>query len=105
LTEFLDPENERDMFRSLFAAKSSWYDYYSLTELNLDFKTGPVGHKFLFGSDQRYNSQRSRSMTAEIDPIDVFNPVYGNIADPFNPDTPRQVRILPEPSSAFICKI
>jgi iron complex outermembrane recepter protein len=91
LTEFLDPENERDMFRSLFAAKSSWYDYYGLTELNLNFKTGPVGHKFLFGSDQRYTSMRDRSMSAEIDPIDVFNPVYGNIADPFNADTPRRV--------------
>jgi iron complex outermembrane recepter protein len=83
--------DERTMFRELFTAKTSRYDYYALTDLNLDFKTGPFGHKFLVGSDQRFNSFRARTASAEIDPIDVFDPVYGNIIDPITPDTPRNL--------------
>jgi iron complex outermembrane receptor protein len=68
---------ERLMSRSLFAAKTSRHDYYALTDLNFDFKTGTIGHKFLVGSDQRFNSFRSRSVNVDIPSIDIFNPTYG----------------------------
>jgi iron complex outermembrane receptor protein len=90
IPEFLDVD-ERTMFRSLFEATSSREDYYISTDLIFRFNTGPVGHQLLAGSDQRFNYTDSRSATAEIEPIDVFDPVYGNVVNPIGPDTPRRL--------------
>jgi iron complex outermembrane recepter protein len=68
-----------------------WRDYYVLTDLFFNFKTGPLGHKLLFGTDQRFLSTSDRSATDVIEPIDVFNPVYGGLIDPIGPETPRRI--------------
>ncbi len=83
--------DQRTLTRSLFAANSSWEDYYALTELNFDFRTGPLAHKLLVGSDQRVLSMLSRSATAPIASIDVFAPTYGGLIDPIGPGSPRTV--------------
>lgn len=83
--------DQKTLTRSLFAANSSWEDYYVLTELNFDFKTGPLGHKLLIGSDQRLLSMLSRSATAAIPSINVFAPTYGGLIDPIGPGSPRTV--------------
>jgi iron complex outermembrane receptor protein len=90
IPDFLDVD-ERTMFRSFFADTAPWHEYYALTDLSFDFTTGPLGHQLLLGSDQRFSSQRSRSVFAEIEPIDVFNLTYGNVIDPIGPDTPRRL--------------
>lgn len=83
-------EDQRTMLRSFFTAQGSAEDYYSLTELTFDFKTGPIGHRLLVGSDQRFPFNWDTSADVEIEPIDVFAPVYGNIPNPIGPDTPRR---------------
>jgi iron complex outermembrane receptor protein len=45
----------------------------------------------LVGTDQRFLSTRDRSATDVLSPIDVFASIYGGVADPIGPDTPRRV--------------
>ena len=66
----LQPD-QRTFDRDLFVAKGWWRDYYVLTDLMFDFKTGPLGHKLLFGTDQRFLSTSDRSATDALPPIDV----------------------------------
>jgi iron complex outermembrane recepter protein len=81
----------RTFDRDLFVAEGWWRDYYILTDLFFNFKTGPLGHKFLLGTDQRFLDTFDRSATDVIEPIDVFNPVYGGLIDPIGPETPRRI--------------
>jgi iron complex outermembrane recepter protein len=81
----------RTFDRDLFVAEGWWTDYYALTEGVFDFRTGPLRHKVLVGTDQRFLSTRDRSATDVLSPIDVFAPTYGGVADPIGPDTPRRV--------------
>ena len=92
-------EDQRTFDRDLFIAKGWRRDYYALTDLLFDFRTGPFGHKFLFGSDQRFLNTYDRTATDVLPPIDVFDPVYGGLVDPIGPTTPRRVS---EQSGRFI---
>ncbi|BCH21112.1 TonB-dependent siderophore receptor [Mesorhizobium sp. L-8-3] len=42
-----------------------------------DFDTGPVRHKLLMGLDYQYNDYSDWGTYADVDPIDIFDPVYG----------------------------
>ncbi|TCU03625.1 TonB-dependent siderophore receptor [Rhizobium sullae] len=42
------------------------------------FDTGPLAHKMLFGLDYQYTHFKDWGTYADVDPIDVFNPVYGS---------------------------
>jgi iron complex outermembrane receptor protein len=82
-------EDERTFDRDLFAAEGWRNDYYALTDVTVDFKTGPIRHQLLVGADQRFLSTRDRSVVAALPPIDVFAPTYGGIVDPIERATPR----------------
>jgi iron complex outermembrane receptor protein len=92
-------EDLRTFDRDLFVAQGWTTDYYILTDLVFDFTTGPLRHKLLVGSDQRFFSTSDRSATDFLDPIDIFNPTYGGLVDPIGPTTPRR---LLEQSGTFI---
>jgi iron complex outermembrane receptor protein len=88
---FVLQEDQRTFDLDLFVAKGWWRDYYLLTDLAFDFKTGPLGHKLVVGSDQRFLSTFDRSATDVLPPIDVFSPTYGDLVDPIGPTTPRRI--------------
>lgn len=46
-------------------------------QLQADFRTGPLAHKVLFGIDYFNIDSASDYRFAMINPIDIFNPVYG----------------------------
>jgi iron complex outermembrane receptor protein len=43
-----------------------------------DFDTGPLAHTLLIGLDYKRYTYRDYGSSGEVDPIDVFNPVYGS---------------------------
>jgi iron complex outermembrane receptor protein len=54
----------------------------------IDFATGPVTHKVLFGVDMRDLTEKSRQDTGlDINPFDLYNPVYGQPSTLFSPST------------------
>jgi iron complex outermembrane receptor protein len=84
-------DDKRTFDRDLFVAKGWRRDYYVLTDLAFDFVTGPLGHKLLFGTDQRFLSTYDRFAIDVLPPIDVFTPTYGDLVDPIGAATPRQI--------------
>jgi iron complex outermembrane receptor protein len=88
---FVLQADQRTFDHDLFAAKGWWRDYFALTDFTFNFKAGPLGHKLLFGTDQRFLSTYDRSATDVLPPIDVFDPTYGGLVDPIGPTTPRRV--------------
>jgi iron complex outermembrane receptor protein len=83
--------NQRLFDRDLFVAQGTSNDYFILTDGTFDFRTGPLRHQLLVGTDQRFLDTLDRSAIAALPPIDAFNPVYGNLVDPITPATPRRV--------------
>jgi iron complex outermembrane receptor protein len=81
--------DDRTFDRDLFDAVGWRNDYYALTDVTFDFKTGPIGHKLLVGTDQRGLDTRDRSVVSALPPIDVFAPSYGGVVDPVERATPR----------------
>lgn len=47
-----------------------------------DFDTGPIAHKLLMGLDYQYNDYSDWGTYADVDPIDIFDPVYGKPLPP-----------------------
>ena len=75
----------RTFDRDLFIGRVNSEDYYILTDVTFDVRTGPLRHTLLLGADQRILSTRQVSGGALLPPIDAFNPAYH--AAPIGPET------------------
>lgn len=57
-------------------------------QVELNFVTGPLTHKALFGIDYLWSNTENRMWTGTAPPINLFTPVYGaNVVLPFYPQT------------------
>lgn len=75
----------------------SQYDARAFTgdvRFNADTSTGALGHKIAFGIDQQYVNLGSAFAGGIATPIDLYDPVYGNlpIVDPLSPRTVTNTR-------------
>lgn len=52
-----------------------------------DFDTGPLAHTLLVGLDYKRYTYRDYASEGSVDPIDIFNPVYGSPVGPLTPYT------------------
>lgn len=72
-------DDERTLERGLFSTKDQSQDNFILdTNIVGNFRTGSINHKILFGVDFNRDVYASSSREFTLDPIDIFNPVYGS---------------------------
>lgn len=77
--------DQRTMSRSFFASNGTADDYYATVDLNWKGHA-LVGHDVVVGTDYWRSIQNpDKSYSVSIASIDIFNPVYGNIAEPAVP--------------------
>ena len=80
----------RTLNRRFFDVHSSWQNYALQANLTGQFETGPLEHQLLFGADSNFTRFEAASRSADQNPIDIFNPVYGGtigpLSDPFKQD-------------------
>ena len=71
-------ENNRTLERGLFIGEFAQQAYNLDTNIVGNFKTGSIEHKLLFGVDlsRDVSYQEGRNLLRELDPIDIFNPIY-----------------------------
>ncbi|AUB41608.1 TC.FEV.OM, iron complex outermembrane recepter protein [Nostoc flagelliforme CCNUN1] len=71
-------ENNRTLERGLFIGEFAEQAYNLDTNIVGNFKTGSIDHKLLFGVDlsREVSYQEGRNFLRELDPIDIFNPIY-----------------------------
>lgn len=71
-------EDNRTLERGLYIAKFAQQAYDLDTNIVGDFKTGSIDHKILFGIDLSRDISYDEGLDSlrELDPIDIFNPVY-----------------------------
>jgi iron complex outermembrane receptor protein len=75
-TELLD--DQRTLERGLFSTSDQSQDNFAIdTNIVGRFKTGGVAHQLLFGVDFNRDVYSASSQEFALDPIDIFNPVYG----------------------------
>jgi iron complex outermembrane receptor protein len=72
-------EDNRTLERTAQSLESTRNFYLLDTNIVGDFNTGSIAHKLLFGFDLLRDDTRNRdTQDFAIDPIDLFNPVYGS---------------------------
>jgi iron complex outermembrane recepter protein len=71
-------EDNRTLERGLFIGEFAQQAYNLDTNIVGNFKTGSIDHKLLFGVDlsRDVSYQEGRNLLRELDPIDIFNPIY-----------------------------
>ena len=75
-TNLLD--DQRTLERGLFSTSDQSQDNLAIdTHIVGRFNTGSIGHKVLFGFDFNRDIYSASNREFFIDPIDIFNPVYG----------------------------
>ena len=67
----------RTLNRRSFAFDQDFQNYALQANLTGKFATGPLEHQLLFGADGNFTRFESIAYSADLDPIDIFNPVYG----------------------------
>jgi iron complex outermembrane receptor protein len=89
-TSWIYNDTLQDDLRTLtrYALRATdWYWLLGMdTSLRARFTTGAVAHVVLAGLDYSYMDRTYRAATAELGPIDLFDPVYGSQVGPFTPD-------------------
>lgn len=90
-TEGLLPDL-RTSLRSVNYVMSDTRNFTTDNSLQADFATGPLKHKVLLGVDYMDMKSHSDYRFAFVDPIDVFNPVYGAPMPPANSLAPFILR-------------
>ena len=70
--------------RRFFAFDQDFQNYALQANLTGKFETGPLEHQFLFGVDGNFTRFESESRSADLDPIDIFDPVYGATPGPLS---------------------
>jgi iron complex outermembrane receptor protein len=89
-------EDNRTLTRDLQVNDDPSNRYQLDTYMVGDFKTGSIDHKLLFGFNlSREDFTNNGTQILEIDPIDLFDPVYGSqtvgsVIDEFFKDTSQQ---------------
>ncbi|MCP9928792.1 TonB-dependent siderophore receptor [Cyanobium sp. CH-040] len=75
-TNLLD--DQRTLERGLFSTSDQSQDNWAIdTNVVGRFKTGSVGHRVLLGLDYNRDFYSASSREFTLDPIDIFDPVYG----------------------------
>ena len=67
----------RTFNRRFFDFDQNFQNYALQANLTGNFETGPLEHQLLFGTDGNFTRFESTAFAADLDPIDIFNPVYG----------------------------
>ena len=79
--------DRRTASRSFFDYDQDYKNYALQANLTGKVKTGPLEHSLLIGVDGNFTRFESTNFIANLNPIDIFNPVYGA--------KPRLLRALP----------
>jgi iron complex outermembrane receptor protein len=70
-----------ELYRYVVTQSSDADSFAVDTNAEAKFWTGPLAHKFIFGVDyQRFQEKASVNLEGAFNPIDIFNPVYGDLA-------------------------
>lgn len=71
-------DDDLTLERGLYVSKFAQQAYNLDTNIVGNFKTGSIDHKLLFGVDlsRDISYQEGRNFLRELDPIDIFNPIY-----------------------------
>ena len=84
-------DDERTLERGLFVTKDQSGDNYTLdTNIAGTFNTGSIGHKLLFGIDLNRGIYAATNTQFALTPIDLFNPVYGQLRGAIIAEYPRE---------------
>ena len=67
----------RMLNRRFYNFDQDFQNYALQSNLTGEIETGPFEHSFLFGVDSNFTRFESSGFSAALDPIDIFNPVYG----------------------------
>ena len=67
----------RNLNRRFFSFDQDFQNYALQGNLIGKFETGPLEHQLLFGADGNFTRFESIAYAADLDPIDIFNPVHG----------------------------
>ena len=67
----------RTLNRRFYAFDQDFQNYALQANLIGKFETGPLEHQLLFGADSNFTRFESTAYDADLDAIDIFNPVYG----------------------------
>jgi iron complex outermembrane recepter protein len=71
-------DDQRTLERGLFSTSDQAQDNLAIdTHVVGRFNTGSIGHELLFGFDFNRDIYSASSLEFFLDPIDIFNPVYG----------------------------
>ncbi|MBE9136168.1 TonB-dependent siderophore receptor [Nodosilinea sp. LEGE 07088] len=83
--------DQRTLERGIFSTSDQSQDNYSFdTSLTGTVQTGSISHQLLLGFDVNRDIYASSSQQFSLDPIDIFNPVYGVAQRQFVADYPRE---------------
>ncbi len=83
----------RTLNRRFFAFNQDYQNYALQANLTGKFETGPLEHQLLFGADSNFTRFKSEARSADLDPIDIFNPVYGATPGPLSAPGTQDRRI------------
>ena len=83
----------RTLNRRFFVFDQDYQNYALQANLTGKFETGPLAHQLLFGADGNLTRFESATSSADLDPIDIFNPVYGATRGPLSAPGTQDRRI------------
>lgn len=84
-------DDQRTLERGIFSTSDQAQDNYAI-DANVvgTFQTGSIAHKLLFGFDYNFDYYVASNQQFTLDPIDIFNPVYGRAQRQFVAEFPRE---------------
>jgi iron complex outermembrane receptor protein len=83
--------DQRTLERGIFSTSDQSQDNYSFdTSLTGTVQTGSISHQLLLGFDVNRDIYAASNQEFSLDPIDIFNPVYGVAQSQFIADYPRE---------------
>jgi len=71
-------DDQRTFDRYGDSGESTMFSFAVDTQLETNFATGALDHTVLFGVDYVHNRFSDIGLEYEVDPIDIFDPVYGS---------------------------
>jgi len=84
-------DDQRTLERGLFTTADQSQDNYSFDiSLTGRVQTGSISHQLLLGFDVNRDIYAASNQEFSLDPIDIFNPVYGITQRQFIADYPRE---------------
>jgi iron complex outermembrane receptor protein len=80
----LDPDG-RTYYRYADAGRSTFGSFAVDSQAQATFDTGALSHTLLMGLDYQYLDYSDWGAYADVDPIDIYDPVYGAVIPPLAP--------------------